>query len=144
MELWLQTPPGHALDPDFLRAVYLLTQHLESNPGITAVDGPTTVLTWAALHRSPGRTSYPHSPTAWQKLAEDLEQIVLTQPGARAYIDVADLASVRLSIRGRGEYFGRHGSMENYLRKTWAQTQKTDPAFHSTPRQPRRQGSRVR
>jgi len=130
MELWIQTPPGHALDPDFLRAVYLLTQSLQGNPGITAVDGPTTVLTWARYIES-GSDALPTQPEAWQKLAEDLEQIVLTEPGARAYMDVKDLASVRLSIRGRGEYFGRHGSMENYLRKTWADTQKTDPAFRS-------------
>jgi hypothetical protein len=130
MELWIQTPPGHALDPQFVRAIYLLTQHLQSNPGITAVDGPTTVLTWARYIES-GSDQLPTQPEAWQKLAEDLEQIVLTEPGARAYVDVKDLASVRLSIRGRGESFGRHGSMESYLRKTWADTQRTDPALRS-------------
>lgn len=130
MELWVQTPPGHALDPDFLRAIYLLTQRLESNPGITAVDGPTTVLTWARYIAS-GSDQLPTQPEAWQKLAEDLEQIVLTEPGARAYIDVKDLASVRLSIRGRGEYFGRHGSIEKYLRKTWADAQASEPAFRA-------------
>jgi predicted RND superfamily exporter protein len=130
MELWIQTPPGHALDPDFLRSVYLLTQALQNNPGITAVDGPTTVLTWARYIES-GSDQLPVQPEAWQKLAEDLEQIVLTEPGARAYIDVKDLASVRLSIRGRGESFGRHGAMESFLRKAWADVQQTDPAFRS-------------
>ena len=36
---------------------------------------------------------------------------MLTEPGAREYVDVADLASVRLSIRGRAELFGRTGAM---------------------------------
>jgi predicted RND superfamily exporter protein len=130
LDLWVQTPKGHALDPDFLRAIYLLTQRLESNPGITAVDGPTTVLTWARYIAS-GSDQLPTQPDAWQQLAESLEQIVLTEPGARAYIDVKDLASVRLSIRGRGEYFGRHGSIERYLRKTWADAQASEPALHS-------------
>jgi hypothetical protein len=31
---------GHVLDPDLLRAVELLTRELESDPRITAVDGP--------------------------------------------------------------------------------------------------------
>ena len=128
MELWVQTKPGHALDPDFLRAMYLLTRRLENNPGITAVDGPTTVLTWARYIES-GNDQLPTQPEAWTKLAGDLEQIVLTEPAARAYIDVANLASVRLSIRGRGEYFGRHGSMERFLRKTWADAQASEPAF---------------
>ena len=130
MELWVQTPPGHALDADFLRAIYLLTQRLEKSPGITAVDGPTTVLTWERYILS-GSDQLPTQPDAWPKLAESLEQIVLTEPGARAYIDVKDLASVRLSIRGRGEYFGRHGSIERFLRQTWADAQASEPAFHA-------------
>jgi uncharacterized protein len=130
MELWVQTPAGHALDPDFLRAIYLLTQRLESSPGITAVDGPTTVLTWARYIAS-GSDQLPTRADAWPQLAEELEQIVLTEPGARAYIDVKDLASVRLSIRGRGEYFGRHGSIERYLRNVWADAQASDPALRS-------------
>ncbi len=35
-------------------------------------------------------------PHAWPKLAADLEQILLTEPGARGYVDVTDLANVRL------------------------------------------------
>ena len=128
MDLWVQTPPGHAMDPEFLRAMYLLTKRLEQSPGITAVDGPTTVLTWERYIES-GSDQLPTDPAAWQKLAEDLEQITLTEPGARAYIDIKDLASVRLDIRGRGESFGRHGSMERFLNKTWAEVQASDPAL---------------
>jgi uncharacterized protein len=128
LDLWIQTAPGHALDPAFLRALYLLTQRLESSPGITAVDGPTSVLTWERYIES-GSDRLPTDASAWPKLAGDLEQIVLTEPGARAYIDITNLASVRLSIRGRGEYFGRHGSIENFLRKTWAEVQASEPAL---------------
>jgi hypothetical protein len=128
MDLWVQTPPGHALDPDFLRAIYLLTQRLEKSQGITAVDGPTSVLTWERYIES-GSDQLPTDAAAWPKLAEDLEQITLTEPGARSYIDVKDLASVRLDIRGRGEYFGRHGSIEAFLKKTWAEAQASEPAL---------------
>src|SRR6185312_11301714 len=113
-ELWLQTPPGHALDPDFLRAGEQLTRRFESDARITAVDGPTSVLRWSRYVES-GSDQLPMEASAWPKLAEDLEQIVLTEPGARSYIDVGNLASIRLSIRGRGEYFGRHGSIESFL-----------------------------
>ena len=129
MELWVQTPPGHAMDPEFLRAVYLFTQGLEKSPGITAVDGPTSVLTWARYIES-GSDQLPTDATDWQKLADDLEQITLTEPGARSYIDVKDLASVRIEIRGRGEYFGRHGSIEAFLNKTWSGFQAAHPELH--------------
>ena len=61
VELWLQTPPGHALDPEFLRALEQLTRQLESDPRITAVDGPTSVLRWRAMLK-PDRINCRHRP----------------------------------------------------------------------------------
>jgi len=127
-DLWLQTKPGHALDPDFLRAVELLTRRLEQHPGIDAVDGPTTVLRWSR-YLATGSDQLPTAAADWPKLAADLEQIMLTEPGARSYVDVADLASVRLSIRGRGEQFGPSGAMRAYVERTWAEAQKSDPSL---------------
>ncbi len=36
---------------------------------------------------------------------------------------------MRLDIRGRGEYFGRHGSIEAFLKKTWVEAQASEPAL---------------
>jgi predicted RND superfamily exporter protein len=128
IDLWLQTRPGHALDPDFLRAVELLTRRLEQNPAVDAVDGPTSVLRWARYIES-GSDQLPTSPADWPKLAADLEQIMLTEPGSRNYVDAADLSSVRLSIRGRGELFGPSGAMRKFVEQTWAAAQLKDPAL---------------
>jgi len=129
-ELWLRTPPGHALDPDFLRAVEQLTRRFESDSRITAVDGPTSVLRWSRYIES-GSDRLPMQASAWPKLAGDLEQIMLTEPGAREYVDVADLASVRLSIRGRAELFGRTGAMRSFIEQTWAAEQQREPALRA-------------
>jgi uncharacterized protein len=130
VELWIQTPPGHALDPDFLRAVEQLTRRLEQDPRITAVDGPTSVLRWARYVQS-GFDQLPMEPFAWPKLAADLEQIMLTEPGARQYVDVADLASVRLSVRGRAKLFGPTGAMRRFVQQTWTAAQAAEPALRS-------------
>ena len=127
-DLWLQTPPGQALDPEFLRSVDLLTHRLEQHPGINAVDGPTTLLRWARYIQS-GSDALPTAPEAWPKLAADLEQILLTEPAARSYVDVADLSSVRLSIRGRAEVFGPSGAMRKFILQTWNEAQASDPGF---------------
>ena len=79
VELWLQMPAGHALDPELLRAFEQLTQRLERDPRITAVDGPTSVLRWARYVET-GSDQLPAAPAAWPKLAADLEQIMLTEP----------------------------------------------------------------
>jgi predicted RND superfamily exporter protein len=104
-DLWLQTQPGHALDPDFLRSVDLLARRIEQRPGVNSVDGPTTVLRWARYIQT-GSDELPSAAEAWPKLAADLEQILLNEPGARSYVDVANLSSVRLSIRAHAETFG--------------------------------------
>jgi predicted RND superfamily exporter protein len=129
-DLWLQTQHGHALDPEFLRSVDLLTQRLEQHRGINAVDGPTTLLRWARYIQS-GSDELPTAPEAWPKLAADLEQILLTEPGARSYVDVADLSSVRLSVRGRAEVFGPAGAMRKFILKSWAEAQAADPNFRT-------------
>ena len=129
-DLWLQTQPGQALDPEFLRSVHLLAHRLEQHPGINAVDGPTTLLRWARYIQS-GSDELPTAAEAWPKLAADLEQILLTEPGARGYVDVADLSSVRLSIRGRAEVFGPSGAMRKFILQTWYEAQASDPNFRT-------------
>jgi predicted RND superfamily exporter protein len=128
IDLWLQTRPGHALDPEFLRAVENLTHRLEQHPGVDAVDGPTSVLRWARYIQS-GLDQLPTAPEDWPKLAADLEQILLTEPGARGYVDVANLSSVRLSVRGRGELFGPPGAMRKFVLQTWNAAHAGDPAL---------------
>jgi predicted RND superfamily exporter protein len=125
-DLWLQTQPGHALDPEFLRSVALLVRRLEQHPGVNAVDGPTSVLRWARYIQS-GTDQLPEDKAAWPKIAADLEQILLAEPGARSYVDVTNLSSVRLSIRGRGEQFGPSGAMRKYILQTWSEAQANDP-----------------
>jgi hypothetical protein len=130
VELWLRMPAGHALDPDFLQAVEQLTRQLESDPRITAVDGPTSVLRWARYVET-GSDQLPADPSAWPKLASDLEQILLTEPGARAYVDLKDLANVRLSVRGRAKLFGRVGAMRAFMEQEWAAAQAREPALRA-------------
>jgi predicted RND superfamily exporter protein len=130
VDLWLRTQPGHALDPDFLRAVELLTRQIEQHPGVDAVDGPTSVLRWSRYIQS-GSDQLSTAPSDWPKLAADLEQVMLTEPGARAYVDVADLASVRINIRGRGEVFGPAGAMRKFVERAWATAQANDPALRA-------------
>jgi predicted RND superfamily exporter protein len=127
-DLWLQTQPGHALDPQFLRSVDLLSRRLEQHPGVNAVDGPTTVLRWARYIQT-GADELPTSPAAWEKLAADLEQVLLNEPGARSYVDVANLSSVRLTVRARAQTFGPSGALRQFILQTWNEAQASDPNF---------------
>jgi uncharacterized protein len=127
-DLWLHTQPDHALDPEFLRAVEVLTEKLEEHRGIDSVDGPTSVLRFVRYIQT-GSDQLPTAPEAWPKLADDLQQILLTEPNARNYVDITNLSSVRLSIRGRGELFGPTGAMRRFVLDTWAKVQASEPAL---------------
>src|SRR5882757_9743430 len=129
-DLWLQTQPGQALDPQFLRSVNMLALRLEQHPGVNAVDGPTTVLRWARYVQT-GSDELPTAPEAWPKLAADLEQILLNEPSSRGYVDVANLSSVRLSIRARGETFGPSGAMRKFILQAWNEARASDPNFRT-------------
>ena len=128
VDLWLHTQPGHALDPEFLRAVDALSRRLEAQRGIDSVDGPTSVLRFARYIQS-GTDQLPTAAGDWTKLADDLQQILLTEPSARNYVDIGNLASVRLSIRGRGELFGPAGALRRFVEHTWTEAQAGEPAF---------------
>jgi predicted RND superfamily exporter protein len=97
---------------------------------VDAVDGPTSTLRWSRYVQS-GSDQLPTSAADWPKLASDLEQIMLSEPGAREYVDVANLASVRISIRGRGELFGPAGAMRKFVEQTWAEAQASEPALRA-------------
>jgi predicted RND superfamily exporter protein len=56
---------------------------------------------------------------------------MLTEPGARKYVDVTDLANVRLSIRGRAKLFGRIGAMRTFVEREWAAAQAADPVLRT-------------
>jgi predicted RND superfamily exporter protein len=127
-QLWLKVPRAGALDPLFLRAVDQLVRQLESDPRIIAVDGPTSVLRWARYVQS-GSDELPTDPQAWDGLAGQLEQMLLTTPGTRGYVDLASLGDVRLTIRGRDRAFGDIGVMHHYIGKVWASVQRQQPAL---------------
>lgn len=127
-QLWLKVPHAGALDPQFLHAVDQLARQLESDPRITAVDGPTSLLRWARYVQS-GADELPTDPQSWNDLAGQLEQILLTTPGTRGYLDVDGLGDVRLSIRGRDRAFGEIGVMRRYIEHTWAAVQRQQPAL---------------
>jgi predicted RND superfamily exporter protein len=129
-ELWIHTAPGQALDPELLRALGALTEELERDPRITAVDGPDSVLRWAR-YVATGSDRLPDSPADWQKQAGDLEQILLTVPGARQYVDLATLSDLRLSIRGRARLFGPVGAFRAYVQRQWTLAAARSPALRS-------------
>jgi predicted RND superfamily exporter protein len=124
-EVWVTTPAGAALDPGVLRGLTLFGRALEREPDVASVLGPTTALRWMRYVAGNG-DALPDDPAAWDKAAGDLEMLLLEQPALRDHVDVSGLASMRLTVLGRGADLQ---GLRRRVTSAWAAASQTEPAL---------------
>ncbi len=95
--VWVRTAPGAVTDPALLAALERFTTAVEREPGVTSVVGPTTFLRIRSYLAGKG-DRLPLDPAAFARAAGDLEQLLLTEPELRAFIDVGSLADAQLTV----------------------------------------------
>ena len=126
--LWVTTPPGAVIEPEVLRGLDRLATAVEALPGVSAVVGPTTFLRMRRYLAGQG-DRLPQDPAAFARLAGDVEQLLLTQPELRGFIDVATLGNAQLTVVFDGHDEADNLRMVEGLRQAWARTVAGDPAF---------------
>ena len=102
--LWVRTPPGAVTDPEVLRAPRSVHLRVEAVPGVSSVIGPTSLLR-LRRYAAGEREALPQEPAAFAAAVADLEQLLLTEPELRAFVDVGTLANAQLTVvfeRGDG------------------------------------------
>ena len=95
--VWLHLPHAAASDPETLRAVDQLQSSIEKLPHVTQAIGPTTFLHLRRYFAGQGET-LPQDPAQFALAAHDLEQLLLTEPALRGYIDVGGLADLNITV----------------------------------------------
>jgi hypothetical protein len=115
------------LDPEVLHGLYLFGTKPESDKRVGSVVGPTTLLQWVRYMQGQGDV-LPDDPASWQKLAGDLEQLVLTRPELRSAVDVATLSNARVRVITRDGFDG-YADLKKFLADTWADAQRQEPAL---------------
>jgi predicted RND superfamily exporter protein len=131
--VWVRTPPGAITDPGVLRGLERFSRAVESEPGVSAVIGPTTFLRMRRYLAGQG-DALPDDPEAFAALAGDLEQLLLTEPELREFFDLRSLASTQLTVTFRDDQID-YGPLAAELRRTWDRTVWGDPAFHGVEMQ---------
>jgi len=126
-EAWIRVPNGRALDAGVLRGLHRFGAKLEADRRVGSVLGPTTLLQWIRYVQGQGDV-LPDDPAAWDKMAGDFEQLVLTRPELRGSVDVATLSNARVRVITRGGFDGYAG-LKGFLADTWAEAQRHDPAL---------------
>ena len=95
--VWIRTPPGLITDPRVLAALDRFTRAVEREPDVSSAVGPTTFLRMRSYLAGRG-DQLPGDPAALARLTGDLEQLLLTEPELRAFIDVGSLADAQLTV----------------------------------------------
>jgi predicted RND superfamily exporter protein len=128
VRLWIETPPGALSDPEVLRGLDRFASAIERHPEVTSVVGPTTFLR-LRRYLATGDDTLPQDPAAFSSLAADFEQLVLSEPELRAFVDASTLANAQLTVVFRGVDEEDHRALERDVRGDWERAVANDPAF---------------
>jgi len=118
IQAWVATADGGIVRPDVLRGLDLFARGLEEDRRVGSVTGPTTLLRVMSYVTGQG-DRLPDDPAAWPALAARLEQLLLQEPAARAFVDVGTLAGARLSIVYRGSDFRGVDDLKEFVQDAW-------------------------
>jgi predicted RND superfamily exporter protein len=126
--VWVHLPRATATEPETLRAVDQLITALDATPDVTGVAGPTTPLRMRAYFAGHGD----HLPTAAAEFADtvgDVEQLMMTEPDLRTFIDVDHLADFQLTVLFKNGDVAGYAAMAARVQAAWAQVAAASPAL---------------
>jgi len=128
IQAWVASPEGGVLDPGVLRGMEKFARHLEADPRVGSVMGPTTMLRWMSYVSGQG-DHLPDEPAAWEDLAGRMEQLMLQEPALRNYVDLGSLANARLSVIYRGGGFKEVQDLKEFIGENWRKAAAGEPAL---------------
>jgi predicted RND superfamily exporter protein len=126
--VWVRTPPGAVTDPEVLRGLDRFVTAVEQLPDVSAVVGPTTFLRMRRYLAGQGE-QLPGDPAAFAAATADMEQLLLTEPELRAFVDVGSLANAAVTVTfNHGDAAG-YQALSRALREAWDRVVAYEPAF---------------
>jgi predicted RND superfamily exporter protein len=116
--VWIHLPRATATDPEVLRAVDRFQTGVESVPAVIATVGPTTFLRLRRYFAGRGER-LPDDPAEFARAAADLEQLLLSEPGLRGYVDVNGLRDVQITVLFRQGDAAGYAALSGNLARAW-------------------------
>jgi predicted RND superfamily exporter protein len=126
--IWIHLPDASATDPEVLRAIDGFQSALEADPRVIGVSGPTTALRLRRYFAGKGE-ALPRDPDAFAQATEDFEQLLLTEPALRGFIDVGGLADLQLVVQFRGRTMADYDALAARAAAAWRAAQAQTPAL---------------
>ncbi len=132
--VWVRTKPGTVTDPEVLRGLDRLATSFERLPSVSAVIGPTTVLRVRRYLAGEG-DQLPQDPAAFAAAAADVEQLLLTQPELRGFLDAGTLGNAQLTVLFDRTDEAGFLALSSGLKEAWEREVAGDPAFRGAEMQ---------
>lgn len=134
VRIWVRTAPGTVTSPEVLRGLDRFTTAVEALPSVSSVVGPTTFL---RIRRSLAgqEEALPQDPASFARLADDVEQLLLTEPQLRGFIDVATLSNAQLTVLLTRGKEADYQELAHDVQQAWDRTVAGDPGFHGASMQ---------
>ena len=95
--IWVATPEFGVVDPEILRALDRFTRELEQAPAVGSVVGLPSILRLRRYLAGLG-DELPADPATFDRLAADLEQLLLSEPSVARWVDLGSLSSTYLTV----------------------------------------------
>jgi len=125
---WIHLPRATATDPEVLHAVDRFTTELEAAREVTGVAGPTTPLRMRSYFAGRGE-ALPTEPEAFAQAVGDVEQLMLSQPDLRSFIDIDQLADLQLTVLFRNGDAEGYAAMAGRVQAAWDRVRAAAPAL---------------
>jgi uncharacterized protein len=129
--VWIHLPGPSATDPAVLRAVDRFEDAIEAMPNVTGVTGPTTPLRMRRYLAGQGE-ALPRDPEAFAAASADLEQLLLTEPDLRSFIDVNGLADLQVTVLFRQGDVEGYAALAARVRAAWDAAAAATPALRGS------------
>jgi predicted RND superfamily exporter protein len=106
--VWIHLPRPEATSPDTLRAIDRFQARIQKLPDVIQTIGPTTFLRLRSYFSGRGE-DLPSDPAQFARAAADFEQLLLSEPSLRGYVDPNGLQDVNVTV------LFRKGDASGYL-----------------------------
>jgi predicted RND superfamily exporter protein len=126
--VWVRVPEGTATEPEVLRGLDRFASAIERMPMVSSVSGPTTFLRMREYLAGHG-AQVPQEPEAFARLAADTESLLLSERELRAFIDVASLSNLQLTVTFRRAEHADYADLKRGLLSAWKQATGPVPAL---------------
>ncbi|MDB4954960.1 MAG: exporter of the superfamily protein-like protein [Myxococcales bacterium] len=126
--VWIHLPNATATEPEVLRAIDQFEAALESATNVTGVAGPTTPLRMRSYLAGHG-DALPRDPEPFAHAVADLEQLMLTEPELRTFIDVGGLSDLQITVQFRNGHAAGYAALVRRIQRAWEATRATSPAL---------------